>query len=55
MITKGELMATLTLSIPDELKARLDACPSVNWTEYLKLRFARKLKQLRKLKERGEL
>ena len=44
-------MATLTVSIPDELKKRLDKHPGINWSAYLKERFALKLKQLRKFEE----
>jgi hypothetical protein len=51
-------MKTLTLSIPEELKNRLDGNPSVNWSEFLKERLANKLKQLKKfevLSNTGEL
>lgn len=44
-------MATLTVSIPDELKKRLDRHPEINWSAYLKERFALKLKQFRKFEE----
>ena len=29
-------MATFTVSIPEELKKKIDEHPEVNWTEYLK-------------------
>jgi hypothetical protein len=51
-------MASLTVSIPDELKKELDKHPEINWPEYLKERFEIKVKQLRKFEElanRGEL
>jgi len=51
-------MATFTISIPDELKKKLDKHPDINWAEYLKERFAIKLKQLRKFEElisKGEI
>ena len=51
-------MATLTLSIPDEVKKRLDAHPDINLPEYLKGRLNVKIAQLRKFEEmvsRGEL
>ena len=51
-------MATFTISIPKELKERLDKHPDINWPEYIKGRFAIKLKQLRKFEEmvnRGEI
>ena len=44
-------MATFTVSIPEELKKRLDQHPEVNWAEYLKERFAVKVKQLRRFEE----
>jgi len=44
-------MATLTVNIPDELKRKLDRHPEINWSAYLKERFALKLRQLRKFEE----
>jgi len=44
-------MATLTVSIPDELKKRMDEHPEVNWSAFLKERFAMKVEQLRKFEE----
>lgn len=41
-------MATLTLSIPDELKAKLDAQPDINWSEYLKARLVVRLQELQR-------
>lgn len=41
-------MATLTVSIPDELKKRLDQHPDINWSAYLRERFILRLKQLKK-------
>ena len=51
-------MATLTISIPEELKKRLDKDPNINWSAYLKERFELKVKQLRKFEElvnKGEI
>ena len=51
-------MATFTVSIPDELKKKLDEYPHINWAEYLKERFAVKLEQLKKFQEmvnKGEI
>jgi len=45
---KSGKMATFTVSIPDELKKKLDKHPEINWAEYLKKRFIIKLKQLYK-------
>ena len=44
-------MATLTVSISDELKKKLDEHPEINWSAYLKKRFALKLEQLKKFEE----
>lgn len=54
----GTKMATFTVSIPNELKERLDKHPDINWAEYLKERFAVRLKQFKKFQElvnRGEI
>jgi len=44
-------MATFTVSIPDDLKKRLEECPEINWPEYIKQRFEIKIKQLHKFEE----
>jgi len=54
----GTKMATFTVSIPKELKEKMDKHPHINWPEYIKERFEIKLKQLRKFEElvnRGEI
>lgn len=50
-------MATITISIPDELKARLDKHPEVNWSEVLRRGFSKKVEALKRFEkfERGEL
>ncbi len=51
-------MATLTVSIPDELKKKLDEHSEINWSAYLRDRFLLKIKQLKKFEElvdRGEI
>ena len=51
-------MPTLTLSIPDELKKRMDALPEVNWPEVLRRRLEARANQLLKFEEmrkRGEI
>ena len=51
-------MATLTLSIPIELKKRMENMQEVNWSEYLKKRLEVKVKQLKKfeqLAKRGDI
>ncbi len=44
-------MATFTLSIPDELKKRLDEFPEINWAEYIKQRLEIRAKQFSKFQE----
>lgn len=51
-------MATFTVSIPKELKERINEYPEVNLAEYLKKRFQIRLKELAKfeeLKNRGAM
>ena len=44
-------MATFTISIPKELKKRIDEHPEINWAEYLKKRFEIRIKELIKFEE----
>lgn len=44
-------MATLTVSIPEELKKKLERHPEINWSAYLRERFIVKLRQLRKFEQ----
>ena len=44
-------MATFTISIPEDLKKRLDGHPEINWAEYLKKRFEQKIIELNKFEE----
>ena len=44
-------MATFTVSIPEELKKKLDEHPEINWAEYLKKRFEQRIKELIKFEE----
>lgn len=51
-------MPTLTLSIPKELKKRMDEHSEVNWPEVLRSRLMKRAEQLIKFEEmrkRGEL
>lgn len=50
-----EKIIRTTFSIPDELKARLDKRPDVNWPEIFKQGLKKKLEALEKLHARGEL
>ena len=44
-------MATFTISIPEDLKKKMDEHPEINWAEYLKKRFEQRLKELTKFEE----
>jgi hypothetical protein len=44
-------MATFTVSIPENLKARLDSFPHINWSEYIKSRFELRAKEFQKLRK----
>ena len=47
-------MATITVSVPDELKAKLDKHPEINWPEILRREFSKKVELLKKFeKEHG--
>jgi len=48
-------MKRITISIPDDLKKKLDSRPDVNWPEILKKGLQKKLEQLEKLQMRGDL
>ena len=44
-------MATFTISLPEELKKKIDEHPEINWAEYLKKRFEIRMNELRKFEE----
>ena len=44
-------MVTFTISIPEELKKKIDEHPEINWAEYLKKRFELRVKELSKFEE----
>lgn len=44
-------MATFTVSIPKELKKRIDEHPEINWAEYIKQRFDVRMKEFKKFEE----
>jgi len=51
-------MTTFTISIPEELKRKIDEYPEINWAEYIKQRLEIILKQLKKVQElriKGEI
>ena len=44
-------MATFTISIPEDLKRKIDEHSEINWAEYLKKRFEERIKELSKFEE----
>jgi len=58
LFMEDEKMAKLTLSVPKELKDRLDKMPEVNWSEVIRAGIEKKVKQLEKFEQlvsRGEI
>jgi len=48
-------MANLTISIPKELKAKMDKFPEINWSRLTSLLLSQKIKRLELLKELDEM
>lgn len=44
-------LTTFTVSIPDELKRKLDQHPEIHWAEYIKQRLEVRAKELQKYEE----
>jgi hypothetical protein len=44
-------MATFTVSIPEELKKKMDEHPDINMAEYLKKKFEERIRELKKFEE----
>ncbi|MEK6895885.1 MAG: hypothetical protein AABX12_00290 [Nanoarchaeota archaeon] len=44
-------METFTVSIPEDLKKKIEEHPEINWAEYLKKRFEMRLRELKKFEE----
>lgn len=44
-------LTTFTVSIPDDLKKKLDEHPEINWAEYIKQRFEVRIKEFQKFEE----
>lgn len=44
-------MVTFTISIPEDLKKKIDEHPEINWAEYLKQRFEQKIKEFKRFEE----
>ena len=51
-------MPTITISLPKELKERLDKHRDINWTEVFRMAFEKKVKELEEFelfkRQRGE-
>lgn len=51
-------MATFTISIPENLKKKMDEHSEINWAEYLKKKFEQRIEELNKfekLKNSGKI
>ncbi|HIH13890.1 MAG TPA: hypothetical protein HA224_01405 [Nanoarchaeota archaeon] len=44
-------MPTFTVSIPTDLKEKIDRHPEINWPEYLKQKFGVRINELKKFKK----
>jgi len=44
-------MAKTTLSVPDTLKDKMDAYPSIKWSEILRTMIIRKIEEVKKVDE----
>lgn len=44
-------MPTFTVSIPEEIKKKMEEHPEINWAEYIKQRFIMRIKELKKFEE----
>jgi len=42
---------TFTISISEELKQKINKYPEINWAEYIKQRFEKRIKEFRKFEE----
>jgi hypothetical protein len=53
LLKEGEkIMPTLTISIPKELKNKMDEYPEINWPEVLKNRLKKRAEELIKFEEK---
>ena len=44
-------MVTFTISIPEDLKKRIEEHPEINWAEYIKKRFEERIREFRKFED----
>ena len=48
-------MANITISVPKELKAKMDKFPEINWSRLTSILLAQKIKRLELLKELDDI
>jgi hypothetical protein len=48
-------MATVTLSIPDDVKKEMDEFPEIKWSEVFRKMIIQKTEAIKRLQARGEL
>ena len=48
-------MANITISVPKELKARMNKFPEINWSKMTRILLSQKIKRLEILKELDEM
>ena len=48
-------MATITLSIPTEVKREMDKFPEIKWSEVFRNMIIQRIETLKKIRARGEL
>lgn len=44
-------MPTFTVSIPEEIKKKMEMHKDINWPEYIKQKFIERIKELKKFEE----
>ena len=44
-------MVTFTISIPDDLKKKIEGHPEINWAEFIKQKFEQRIKEFKKFEE----
>ncbi len=44
-------MVTFTVSIPDDLKKKIEEHPEINWAEFIKQKFEQRIKEFKKFEE----
>jgi len=44
-------MVTFTISMPEDLKKKIDEHPEINWAEYIKKRFEERIREFKRFEE----